>query len=147
MAHLYDNFDTAFAAFAAKFANAKQQKDYALTNAQAAYAGASDPVDKTHFGFLCYAVECLCNAFNHLARLNATNYDQSYFYESIYWAGQGDGAPEYELTMDKILTAIWETDKLRSFHFINYIDAMRASIWNIEIYETHLEEWYRHFST
>ena len=60
----------------------------------------------------------------------------------------GGVPPEpYELTMDKILAAIWDSDKLRSFHFINYIDAMRASIWNTEIYETHLAEWYRHFST
>ena len=51
-----------------------------------------------------------------------------------------------DIDMDKILDAMWESDKLRSFHFINYIDAMRASIWNIEIYETHLADWYRHFS-
>lgn len=52
----------------------------------------------------------------------------------------------YELTMDKILTTIWDSDKLRWFHFINYIDSMRAGIWNVEIYDKHLEEWYRHFS-
>lgn len=55
------------------------------------------------------------------------------------------GAP-YELTMDKMLTAIWDSDKLRWYHFINYIDAMRGGIWNTEIYETHLADWYRHFS-
>lgn len=59
----------------------------------------------------------------------------------------GGEAPEpYELTMDKILEAMWESDTLRNFHFINYIDAMRASIWNVEIHEKHLAEWYRHFS-
>jgi len=59
----------------------------------------------------------------------------------------GGSPPEpYELTMEKILDAMWDSDKLRSFHFINYIDAMRASIWNIEIYETHLADWFRHFS-
>jgi len=58
----------------------------------------------------------------------------------------GGGGDPYELTMDKINEAMWGTDKLRSFLFINYIDAMRASIWNVEIYETHLAEWYRHFS-
>ena len=144
MSHKYADFDSAFAAFASRFANAKQQKDYALTNAQGAYSGCSDPVDKTHFGFLCYAVECLCNTFNHLARLNDVAYDQSYLYESIYWAAQGGNS--YELTMDKILDAMWASDRLRNFHFINYIDAMRASIWNTEIYERHLADWYRHFS-
>lgn len=48
--------------------------------------------------------------------------------------------------MEAILSAMWDSDMLRSFHFVNYIDAMRASIWNIEIYEEHLHEWYRHFS-
>lgn len=58
-----------------------------------------------------------------------------------------DPVDPYELTMDKILNAIWDSDKLRWFHFINYIDSMRAGIWNTEIFETHLAEWYRHFST
>ena len=53
----------------------------------------------------------------------------------------------YELTMEKILDTIWESDKLGWFHFINYIDSMRAGIWNTEIHETHLVDWYRHFST
>lgn len=48
--------------------------------------------------------------------------------------------------MDAILTAMWDTNKLQSFHFINYIDAMRASIWNVEIYESHLTDWYIHFA-
>jgi len=61
------------------------------------------------------------------------------------WPANGNGE-EYELTMEKILDAVWDSDKLRWFHFINYIDAMRAGIWNTEIYETHLAEWYRHFS-
>jgi len=56
------------------------------------------------------------------------------------------GAPPYELTMEKILAAMWDSDKLMSFQYINYIDAMRASIWNVEIYETHLADWYRHFN-
>ncbi len=49
------------------------------------------------------------------------------------------------IDMDAILDAIWKSDKLRWFTFINDIDAMRAAIWNMEIYETHLAEWYRHF--
>lgn len=51
-----------------------------------------------------------------------------------------------EVDMDAILEAMWDSDKLRWFHFINYIDSMRAGIWNTEIYAKHLEEWYRHFS-
>lgn len=147
MAHKYDNFTDAFYDMYRKYADAKKYKGYALTNAQQAYSGASDPVDKTHFGYLCYAVECLCVVFNNLADLTETSYDQSHLYESIYWAAQGDAPDPYVLTMDKILDVIWESDKLRWFHFINYIDSMRAGIWNTEIYDKHLEDWYRHFST
>lgn len=50
------------------------------------------------------------------------------------------------ITMDMILQAIWDSDSLRWFHFINYIDAMRAGIWNKEIMATHLTNWYIHFS-
>lgn len=47
--------------------------------------------------------------------------------------------------MDAILAALWESKTIQSFHFVNYIDAMRASIWNTEIYDYHLESWYSHF--
>jgi len=147
MAHKYTSFFAAYSALVSKFDDAQKYKDWALLNAQGAYSGCSDPVDKTHFGYLCYAVECLCTVFNHVADLNESYYWQSDLYESIYWAAQGEAPPEYELTMDKILDVIWESDKLRWFHFINYIDSMRAGIWNTEIYDKHLEDWYRHFST
>lgn len=62
----------------------------------------------------------------------------------LNWPSNGE---EYELTIEKMLTAMWDGDLLRWFHFVNYIDSMRAGIWNIEIYDTHLAEWYRHFST
>jgi len=55
-------------------------------------------------------------------------------------------AVEYELTMSKILDAIWESTPLETFFFVNYIDAMRAAIWNKEISEQRLADLYRHFS-
>lgn len=69
-------------------------------------------------------------------------------YDALHWIDVNwpSNGEEFELTMDKILDAMWDSDKLRNFHFVNFIDAMRASIWNTEIYETHLAEWYRHFS-
>jgi len=80
------------------------------------------------------------------------NMGASNMYDDMYaamdWINDNwpSGGDPYELTMQKILDAMWDSDKLRNFHFINYIDAMRASIWNTEIYEAHLEDWYRHFS-
>ncbi len=61
-------------------------------------------------------------------------------------AFNGGGGDPYVLTMDAILDCMWNSDKLRWFHFINYIDSMRAGIWNTEIHTNHLEDWYRHFS-
>ncbi len=49
--------------------------------------------------------------------------------------------------MDAILAAIWESTPLEIFFFVNYIDGMRASIWNKEIQETRLADIYRHFLT
>ena len=148
MAHKYDTFWGAYGALAGKFNTVKQYQEWATLNAQQAYSGASNPVDKLHFGFATYAIECNANAIRNLAATFESRYDQSYLYEAIYWAryDTGDGE-EYELTMEKILETIWNSDQLRWFLFINFIDSMRAGIWNIEIYDTHLAEWYRHFST
>ena len=71
-----------------------------------------------------------------------------YATDALYWIDDNwpSGGEEYELTMDKMLEAIWDGDLLRWFHFVTYIDSMRAGIWNLEIYETHLSDLYRHFS-
>jgi len=53
----------------------------------------------------------------------------------------------YTLDMEKILAAMWAGNKLENFHFITYIDAMRASIWNVEIMSQHLESDYMHFQS
>lgn len=59
------------------------------------------------------------------------------------WPGDID---EYELTMQKILDAVWVSTPLETFFFVNDIDAMRAAIWNKEISVERLHELYRHFS-
>lgn len=93
----------------------------------------------------------LCNEFSSdvRAKLCDSGGFKGKLNTALVWLGDnvGGAADPYELTMDKILDTIWESDKLRWFHFINYIDSMRAGIWNVEIYDKHLEEWYRHFST
>ena len=68
--------------------------------------------------------------------------------DALYWINDNwpSGGDPYELTMQKILDTIWASNKLESFHFVSYIDAMRASIWNVKINEQHLQEWYNHFS-
>lgn len=79
-----------------------------------------------------------------LANLIHTNWNYYHPFRLPYFLTNCVGGDE--LTMQKLLDTIWESNKLESFHFVNYIDAMRASIWNITIYEEHLHEWFRHFS-
>lgn len=89
----------------------------------------------------------ILNFRNYYASGSTTLYGR--MFKTMDWIDTNwpSGAAEYDLTLEKMLTAIWESDSLRWFHFINYIDSMRAGIWNLEIYDTHLAEWYRHFST
>jgi len=71
-----------------------------------------------------------------------------YVTDALYWIDDNwpSGGEPYELTIDKMLEAMWDGDLLRWFHFVTYIDSMRAGIWNLEIYDTHLSDLYRHFS-
>lgn len=128
MAHKYSNFISAFIDMLGGFANAKQRKDWATTNAQLAYSGASDPVDKLHFGYLCYAVEQLAICFNYLAGLEKTSWDQSHLYESVYWAGIGGG--NGEVTMDSILTAMLSAEYDEIQQFVGIVDAYRVALWD-----------------
>lgn len=82
-----------------------------------------------------------------ISRHFSVDADSVYFamYNTLHWIDDNMGG-DVTLDMDAILQAMWDGDLLRWFHFINYIDSMRAGIWNIEVYDTHLQEWYRHFS-
>ncbi len=145
MLHKYANFDDAYTAFSSIFANAKQHRDWAQINMAASYPGSSDPVDRLHFGYLCGAVGYLINCVTFLADLTETYYWQSDMFESIYWASQG--GEEYELTMQKILDQVWESSPLETFFFVNYIDGMRAAIWNKDMQIERFEDIYKHFLT
>jgi hypothetical protein len=128
MSHKYANFNDAFNDFTNKFLDIQTNLNSSLINAKASYSGASDPVDKLHFGFLEYAVELIITAMRQLGDYTATAWDRSYFYESIYWSAQPTAT--YELTMLKIIDAMVSStsDELETFICIE--DAFRASIWN-----------------
>jgi len=66
-------------------------------------------------------------------------------YDAMHWIDDniGDGV---ELNMAAILDAIWNSDRAQTFEFISYIDAMRASIWNTEVYDSHMRDLYMWFS-
>lgn len=101
-----------------------------------------------NYVFAALYLDAAGDSAHEVSRHFSVDADSIYYamYDTLHWidGNIGDGA---ELTLDAILDAIWNSDKLRWFHFINYIDAMRGGIYNTEIYETHLQDWFRHFST
>lgn len=105
--------------------------------------------DHAAIGHLLGAMSGVMQAVNYVVNGSFYHIDPPFLPAllQLCWEYEFEEMPVSELSMDAILETIYDSDKLRWFHFINYIDAMRAGIWNTEIYETHLAEWYRHFST
>lgn len=90
------------------------------------------------------------NYFGYVGgHLHGTNDVSDNIFDALYWIEDNwpevDGDP-YVLTMQKIMDEIWLSSPLETFFFVNYIDAMRAAIWNKEISAEKLHELYRHFS-
>lgn len=110
---------------------------YAYNDAFEHWNAGNDHAAISHI--LSYLYWCM-DLHNELLKEHDTESDK---YALTYYLQEYAGG---EVTMKMILDAMWDSDKLRNFHFVNYIDAMRASIWNIEIRESHLADWYRHFS-
>ncbi|GAI67645.1 unnamed protein product [marine sediment metagenome] len=124
------------------YENANWENTYVLAPAyNTALSKWRDNLDHVAISYILNWMYWCMDLHNELLQEHDTVSDQ---YAQPYYLEKYAGG---DVTMDKIIAAMWETDKLRSFHFINYIDAMRASVWNVEIYETHLAEWYRHFTT
>lgn len=109
--------------------------------------GAAIYIDAENWGFAALYLDSAGDDAHVISRHFSVDLDSIYYamYETLSWIDSNIGGGG-EVDMDAILAAMWDTDKLRSFHFINYIDAMRASIWNTEIYESHLTDWYIHFA-
>lgn len=125
----------------AGFENAEWDNTYILLPAyNTAYTKWSSGDDHAAISYILNYLYWCMDLHSSLLKVHDTEYNK---YALPYYLEEYAGG---DIDMEKILDAMWESDKLRSFHFINFIDAMRAGIWNIEIYETHLAEWYRHFS-
>jgi len=111
------------------------------------YDNAQDAIDVNDVKL---AVQYLIGARNYFLSAHRYAFAYRFFYNppsgvlACFYHFPAGGDP-FELTMQKIIDTMWDSNKLESFHFVSYIDAMRASIWNISIVEEHLHEWYRHF--
>ncbi|MBA7618691.1 hypothetical protein ES703_26022 [subsurface metagenome] len=144
MAHKYSNFAGAFAALCANWATGRfwLNKVYDYADTAKDYADAGNY--KQGIKYCVYAIKSAADAIDDYTDGFFNDPDDSFFAECLYWAAQepvGDG-----VDMAAILAAMWDDDKLQTYFFVNYIDAMRASIWNIKIEPERLHELYRHFS-
>ena len=131
MAHKYSTFTSAFAALNSKYLSAKDKFEFAGLFLDAAWTDIPDPVDRSHFSDLCTAVDRLLAGLNYTIDYNQSAYDQSYMYESIYWAWKEVPAgDEYELTWQKICEAWAANDFEGRAVTIAFIDRMRQILWN-----------------
>lgn len=55
-------------------------------------------------------------------------------------------APEYDLTMSKIMDAMWKAEPYQCLLFVPMIDAMRGSIWNKTVTEEWMSNALKHFT-
>lgn len=125
MSHKYSSFGTAFADNYAKFPAIKGWLDGCLLYIYDIFNYA----DAGNWQFALYGCGNACYnlylAFQYLIDYDAPTYDQSYYYESWYWASQG-GA----ITMDDILTTMLGANPNQVTNFVGLVDAYRQSIWN-----------------
>lgn len=70
-----------------------------------------------------------------------------YIRNCMYWIDDNlvDGAGEYELTMSKILDALWAAEPYQCLLFIPMIDAMRGAIQEKTVTSQYMADALRHF--
>jgi len=146
MAHRFDNFDDAFAELSDDFDPVKTWHTTAGTHAQAAFDGCPDPVDRTHFYRLYDAVQSIRSCLTVLLNLTRDTWDQSSFWESVYWANKDVPAgPEYELTLIKMIEAyIKADDDHRSAQRLLF-DAYQASMYDKPFDREYHAQWIQRF--
>ena len=144
MAHSYSNFADAFADLCSQNSVYRTYVEDCYDQCDTADEKANAGDFKWGIRYSVYAIKALATALDQIIHGQYFDPDDSWFYESIYWASQegGNGA----IDMSAILDALWGANPLETFFFVNDIDAMRAAIWNKEISEEKLNELYRHFS-
>ena len=131
MAHKYNNFADAFDDNRSKFSSIKTNRTNAYNAAAALWTHATSSEWQDAFWDTKLAIQALAAAVYLLIDGAASNYQQSYYYESFYWAGQEpSGIAEYELTWQKICEAWVANDFEGKEWTIAVIDRMRTLMWD-----------------
>jgi len=143
MAHSYSNFADAFTDLCDQNSVYRTYIEDCYDKCDTAddYANAGD--FKWGIRYSVYAIKALATAIDQIIHGQYFDPDDSWFYESIYWASQegGDGA----IDMSAILDAMWECEKHQPLLFIPMIDAMRGSIQNKTVTMDWMSNALRHF--
>ena len=135
MAHKYSTFDSAYAAFTYKWYDIKEWIDLSYDRLAEAYAETDDPPTLATFRTAIGGATGLNWCIKEIIDYNATYYNKSYFFESIYWANKDQpDPPEFELTWIKICEAWAVNDFEGRAVTIAFIDRMRQLIWDEPFY-------------
>ena len=144
MAHSYSNFADAFADLSAQSSVYRTYIEDCYDKCDTAddYANAGN--FKWGIRYATYGIRALATALDAIIHAQYFNPDNSWFYESIYWASKegGDG----DLTMSMILDAMWDAEPHQCLLFVPMIDAMRGSIWNKTVTEDWMSQALKHFT-
>lgn len=144
MAHSYANFADAFADLSAFCSVYRNYIDdcYDKCNEADDYANAGN--FKWGIRYTVYAIKALATAVDKVVDGQYADPDNSYFYESLYWASQegGNGV----IDMSAILDAMWDAESHQCLLFVPMIDAMRGSIWNKTVTEEWMSNALKHFT-
>jgi len=130
MAHAYTSFNQAFYWF-------KREWDtftaYILAAETASYASATAFVggdDHLALSHLINSTQGIIYAVKDIIDYDSGDPDQSYFFESIYWASRsGLDADPVEVTMDDLINTMLTADPAQVEYFIGLVDAYRQSLW------------------
>ena len=144
MAHSYSNFADAFADLSSFCSVYRNYIEDCYDKCDLADEKANAGDFKWGIRYAVYAIKALATAVDKVVDGQYADPDNSYFYESLYWASRegGDG----DLTMSQILDAMWNAEPHQCLLFVPMIDAMRGSIWNKTVTEDWMSEALKHFT-
>lgn len=129
MAHKYSNFAAAFTDLYAGFSLNKTIMSNLWTYAQNVQVYNAAGPYFTAIDYTQMALHSCYWLFYNILNTEAATVDQSYYYESFYWAAQEPTGAT--ITMQAIINAMFLANKTQVSSFVGLMDAYRQSIWNM----------------
>ena len=131
MAGSYTNFMDAIKAFWVAYPVGRDYLDSFESHRTWMYNAALDGHWQDAFGFAGMAMNDLESVHLYCYDLEKAKVQDNHFLSSIYFAWkEGGEPPEYDLTLDAILTAMITATPDQIMSFVGIVDAFRQSIWD-----------------